>query len=103
LDCLYKQYRIDKAKKEDGKDRTGWWTVRPEFTDGEEVTFQASVEKNVVPIDVLVKCPKLIDGESSNQVQEYLASFGLTLEAADANYQEQEIKSGEELDEELAG
>jgi recombination protein RecA len=104
LDCLYKEYRIDKAVKEDGKPRAGYWKVRAEYTEnGEDVVFQASMEKNVVPIEVLIQCPKLIDGESSEQVKDYLASFGLTLEASNAQYEEQEIQSGEELDAELAG
>jgi len=102
LDCLYKQYRIDKAKKEDGKPKAGWWTVRPEYANGEEISFQGSMEKNLVPVEVLIKCPKLIDAESSEQVVEYLSSFGV-LSGSDQEFQEQEIKDGEELDIDLAG
>jgi recombination protein RecA len=94
LDCLYKQYRIDKA------DKKGYWVVRSEFTNGEEVTFQASMEKNIVPVEVLLKCPKLIDAESSDQVRNYLESFGVAMD--EAEYEQAEV-SGEELDEELAG
>jgi hypothetical protein len=94
---------VDKAKTEEGKNKAGWYTVRPEFTeDGEPVTFQASMEKNVVPVDVLLKCPKLIDGESTEQVKDYLNSFGVSL-SGDENYDESDITSGEELDEELSG
>lgn len=104
LNSLYQNYRIDRAKKEDGKEKSGWWTVRPEFTEnGEEVIFQGSLEKNTVPVDVLLKCPKLIDGESADQVRDYLTSFGLVLDAADGEYSESEITSGEELDQELSG
>ncbi len=94
LECLYKDYRIDKASKK------GYWTVSPKYSGGEEVQFQASMEKNVIPIEVLLKCPKLLDAESSEQVESYLNSFNLT---GEQNYQEQDIKDGEELDAELAG
>ncbi len=102
LDCLYKQYRIDKALGDNGKPKAGWWTVRPEFSGGETVTFQGSLEKNLVPVEVLLKCPKLIDAESTEQVQDYLNSFGV-LNASEQTFQEQDIKEGEDLDMDLAG
>jgi recombination protein RecA len=96
LDCLYKQYRIDKA------DKKGYWKVRPEYSNGEEVVFQASMEKNVVPLEVIIKCPKLVDAESSEEVNEYLIGFGI-INSPEQSFQEQEIKEGEDLDLDIAG
>lgn len=97
LKSLYQNYRIDKAKP-------GWYTVCKEYLpEGEtEVVFQASMEKNLVPVEVLVKCPKLIDAESGEQVMEYLNSFNMLVEGEE-KYNESEITNGEDLDEELAG
>jgi recombination protein RecA len=91
LDSLYKQYRID-----DVKGKKSYWKIRPEFTStGEEAFFQASTEKNVVPPEVLIEHPKLIDAESSEQVKAYLDSFN-KIEAMDLN--EDDIKEGEEIE-----
>jgi recombination protein RecA len=43
--------------------------------DGEEVKFQTTLEANEVPLEVLLKCPQLIDADSKEQVEEYLAPF----------------------------
>lgn len=94
LDCLYKEYRIDKGEK------AGYWKVNPIYSNGEEITFKAAVGKNIVPMDILFKCPKLLDVEHEDQVRDYLSKFGILEEA---NFQEQEIKSGEELDAEISG
>lgn len=103
LNSLYQNYRIDKAKNDEGKNKAGYYTVRAEYTqDGAPVTFQASMEKNVVPVDVLLKCPKLVDAESTEQLKEYLSSFGLALDNID-ELNESDILSGEALDEELSG
>lgn len=98
LDCLYKQYRIDKVE---GK--KAMWKIRPEFTStGEEVNFQASVEKNVVPSEIVIAHPKLVDAETSDQVREYLNSFG-NVELPDNEYKEHDVKEGEDLDMDISG
>lgn len=43
--------------------------------DGEEVTFQTTLDANEVPLEVLLKCPQLIDADSKEQIEEYLAPF----------------------------
>lgn len=96
LDCLYKHYRIDKDKK-------GYWKIRPEFTtNGEEVVFQASLEKNIVPAEVVINNPKLVDAESSEQVIEYLNSFN-SVDIPEDSLQEQDLADGEVLDMDISG
>jgi len=56
----------------DGK----WYRVCDAWKpDGEEVKFQTTLDANEVPLDVLLKCPQLIDADSKEQVEEYLAPF----------------------------
>src|SRR6185312_7698363 len=43
LECLFKDYRINKVEGKRG------WVVDPKYTNGEEVVFQANLEKNVMP------------------------------------------------------
>ena len=117
LSLLYREYRIDIFRKSDkeeevevdkkGKKKTkptGWWKVNEKYSDGQEVIFQATLEKNIVPTDVLLKCPKLIDAENQEQIVRYIAEFGVEgLEVHEKNITEEDITSGEALDMELAG
>lgn len=55
----------------------GNYSVAPEYLpeDKTEVKFKSSVERNDVPLDVLLDCPKLIDATSREEIEEYLAPF----------------------------
>lgn len=53
----------------------GNFEVVPKYSNGETVKFKASLDKNEIPMDVLLKCPALIDAESSEQVQTYLDPY----------------------------
>jgi recombination protein RecA len=54
----------------------GNFKVKPEFANGnEDYKFKSSMERNDVPIQVLLDCPALIDAESAEQVSEYLEPF----------------------------
>jgi protein RecA len=54
---------------------TGYFVVSEPYCNGEEVKFKASLEKNEVPIEVLLRCPSIIDAASEEEVSEYLAPF----------------------------
>ena len=53
----------------------GNFTIKPEFASSEDVKFKSSLERNDVPIDVLLAHPKLIDAESADEIREYLSHF----------------------------
>ena len=55
----------------DGK----YYRVKDAWSGGQDVKFQTSLEANEVPLEVLLKCPKLVDAESKEQLEEYLAPF----------------------------
>ena len=68
LSCLLDAGRIESKG-------TGSFLVKPAYSNGEEVKFRASLERNDVPIEILLSCPALIDASSSEQVQAYLEPY----------------------------
>lgn len=69
LSCLLDAERLE-AKS------AGNFIVKPAYTQGgEEVKFRASLERNDVPMDVLLKCPALIDAQNEQEVRDYLEPF----------------------------
>jgi protein RecA len=87
LDILIQTERV--------KGNKGNYQVVEPFADNKEVKFKASKEKNTVPAEVLLQCPKLIDAESEEQVQQYIDLYGSTIQAI-----KDEVCSEEELKEE---
>lgn len=58
----------------------GNYKVNDSFTEGKEVKFRSSLERNDVPIEVLLACPRLVDADSTSQIQYYLDMFGSAAE-----------------------
>jgi hypothetical protein len=101
LSCLLDAERII-AKS------AGNFIVSPEYAGGEEVKFKSSLERNDVPLDVLLKCPALIDAESTEQVQEYLEPYMESINFRPEDNADIEISDvlgseDEEIDEEMDG
>ena len=101
LSCLLDAERVEVMK-------AGNFLVKPEFTGGEEVKFRASLERNDVPIEVLIKCPALIDASSADEVKAYLEPYKAAIEGRAEDDSEVELNSvsdGEDasIDEELEG
>lgn len=63
----------------------GNFKVKPAFigNGSDEYKFKSSLERNDVPIQVLLDNPKLIDAETPEQVREYLEPFRGAIEASD--------------------
>jgi len=84
----------------------GNFTVNPKLTDGKEINFKASVDRNDVPIEILLKCPALIDATTEQEVSDYLAPFHNAINFNPSkDVVETEVRSEDEedlrLDEEL--
>lgn len=47
-----------------------------------EYKFKASKERNDVPVQLLLDCPTLIDATTSEEVKEYLSTFGAAIAAS---------------------
>ena len=75
--------------------------MKPEYADGkEDYKFKSSMERNDVPIDVLLDCPKLIDAETAEEVRAYLEPFKDAIAATD-DPDIQALDAGDGDDEEL--
>jgi recombination protein RecA len=69
LTCLLESERIVGSKGNFKVNRTY-------LPDGsQDYSFKSSKERNDVPVQVLLDCPKLIDAESTQEVETYLSSF----------------------------
>ena len=53
----------------------GNFTVRDEFSEQENYKFKSSVERNDVPLKVLLECPKLIDAGSKDELELYMHPY----------------------------
>lgn len=63
----------------------GNFKVKPEYADGkEDYKFKSSMERNDVPIEVLLDCPALIDGTSRDEVEKYLEPFKAAIDATNS-------------------
>jgi protein RecA len=77
-------------------DRGNYQVLEP-YAGAEEVKFRASKDRNTVPAEVLLKCPKIVDAESKEQVQSYIDLYGSAMEAIQEEVaKEEDIKLGEE-------
>jgi len=99
LSCLMDADRIELKG-------AGNFVVKEPWSGGEEVKFKASLERNDVPMEILLKCPALIDAASSEQVQKYLDPFMESInfkpeDEADVELNEVTGYDEEEIDEEL--
>jgi recombination protein RecA len=54
---------------------SGNFVVKEPWAGGLDIKFKASIDRNDFPMDVLLKCPTLIDATSEEQVREYLEPF----------------------------
>ncbi len=71
----------------------GQWTE-----DGKPMNFKSSLDRNTVPIDVLLKCPKLIDAETKDQIQYYSDLYKDAISAVDNDIASEDISMSEIMD-----
>lgn len=94
LSCLMDADRIE------GK--SGNFTVKEPWAGGAEIKFKSSMDRNDVPMEVLLRCPALIDADSPEQVQEYLEPFMEAINFKpedDEEIEVNEVEYEEEIDE----
>jgi len=102
LSCLLDAERIDIKG-------AGNFLVKEPWANGQEIKFKASLERNDVPMDVLLKCPALIDAVSAEQIVDYLEPFQESINFRpedDESIELNEISSeddDDDIDEELEG
>lgn len=60
----------------------GTYKVCEPWAGGRDIVFRASKEANTVALDVLLDCPSLIDGNTKQDVLDYISDFRSALELA---------------------
>jgi len=79
----------------------GSFQVKAAYSNGEEVKFRASLDRNDIPIDVLLKCPGLIDAASPEQVEAYLEPYKAAIESRAEDDSDVEVSDVTSFDDEL--
>ncbi len=59
----------------------GNYTVAEKYSDGKVVKFKAKKDDNLVPVDILLQCPSLIDAKDASEVMYYQDMFGAASDA----------------------
>lgn len=99
LSCLLDADRIE-AKG------SGSFVVKEPWAGGSEVTFRGSLDKNDFPMEILLKCPALIDAVSEQQVKDYLEPFSSAMSFVMTKDTEENTVTDDDdeaIDEELEG
>lgn len=65
------------------KGTNGTYTIQEPWAGGQKIVFKASKERNDIPADVLLKCPKLVDADLPEQVQYYIDLYKDAINAVD--------------------
>lgn len=68
----------------------GNYTVHPDYSGGKVVKFKSSLDRNDVPIETLLECPKLVDAETPEQVQYYVDLYKTAIDTVDDGIAEEE-------------
>ncbi len=58
----------------------GNYQVLEPWAGGAEIKFKGSLERNDVPLDMLLKCPSLMDAASADEITNYLGVFSEAIE-----------------------
>ena len=74
----------------------GNYLINPQYTDGKEVKFKAKMDDNLIPTELLLEYPSLVDGTTAD-VQYYVDNFSNALENMKEIGQIEDIK-GEDLE-----
>ena len=69
----------------------GNYTVKEPWANGQEIKFKSSLERNDIPTEVLLKCPKLVDAESPDQIKYYLNLYKSAIDAVDNDIAKEEV------------
>lgn len=87
LNCLIEGERVNM------RSAGNFEVLEPYLPEGKAVySFKASKTENRMPVEVILDCPKLVDAETRDEVQEYLDVWGSGLRATESGeYQEKSV------------
>jgi recombination protein RecA len=94
------------AERIDGKG--GNYFVKEPWAGGKDIKFKSSMEKNEVPLSVLLECPALIDAKDAKEIEDYLEPFKNAMtyvptgDVEETDVAEDDEDTDEEIDRDLA-
>ena len=94
LSCLMDAGRVTQKN-------AGFFVVSEQFTGGEEFKFKASLDKNEVPLDVLLKYPSLVDAKDEQELGEYLQPYKSAMDFEIGGDVVETDVTGDEVDNEI--
>ena len=94
LSCLMDAGRVTQKN-------AGFFVVSEQFTGGEEFKFKASLDKNEVPLDVLLKYPSLVDAKDEQELAEYLQPYKSAMDFEIGGDVVETDVTGDEVDNEI--
>lgn len=96
LTVLIQSERVEATK------RAGYYRVMEPYAQGQDIVFPGNKERNDVPLDLLLRCPAVIDAESVEEVKEYLAPFATALQTSASEDTSEAEEKDELTDDELS-
>jgi RecA/RadA recombinase len=76
---------------------SGRYRVMEPWAGGQEIIFQASQARNDIPVDLLLKCPAVVDAPDEQAIRDYLADFEGVMNLSNSDDVEEVEKSTDEL------
>ena len=77
------------------------YKVLEPWADGKDFTFKGSVEKNDVPMELLLECPKIVDARNAEEIKEYMAVYASAVDISNLDTLKEEATNEEELLDEI--
>ena len=87
---------IGAGRIEKGSKATMYKVMEP-WADGKDYEFKGSIEKNDVPMDLLLTCPKIVDAKDEAEVREYMATYASAVDISGSDALKEEATNEEEL------
>ena len=75
----------------------GTYKVMEPWAGGQDIVFKGSVERNDVPLDLLLKCPALVDAKDEQEVRDYMAVYSPALDIGNLDSLKEISTNEEEL------
>jgi len=80
----------------------GNFVVAEQYSGGQEVKFKANFDRNEVPMDVLLRCPGIVDALTEEEIVDYLEPYKSAIDfQIGGDIVETDVMSSEDVDDEI--
>ena len=101
--ALKQAERIEPVINEEGKVVKATWKIKEPYAGGQDIQFKATETSNIIPENVLISCPALVDAKDEAEIKNYLDVFRNAIDYSkdESKFKENDIE-GEDVGEEYA-